>query len=415
MDGSSHVIYTEVLIFFFLLFMSGFFSSSEVVFFGANRYILRLKSHRRIYASLLNLLSKPREVLLTILIGNELVNVLISSYGTKLFVDLFGSKGVGLAVVLSSLLIFVFGEVLPKNVVLHFTSKLAGIYYLPFLLVHGLLYPLRVVFLLPVSRLIGMLDVKDTEKAPSEQFLELFEMGLSYGYFDKTDRELLEKALYLEEVTVKEVMTPKPDIFMLSEDAILEDVIQSIIQNKHSKIPLYSESPDHVVGMINVKDLVPIRDNLKKPLKTFKREALFVPEILTLTELLKRMRAHKAQTALVVGEHGELSGLVSLHDILTFIFGRVPENWEEDITKVSRDTFMVSGWADIEGVAKRLGFYLPEDYEYDTVGGFVMAKLSKVPEEGDEFVYDGFKFIVNKMEGNRVVNVFITSLQEDRV
>ncbi len=415
MDTSYSAIYTEVLVFLFLLFMSGFFSSSEIVFFGANRYLLKLREKKRIYRSLLTLLSKPREVLLTILLGNELVNILISSYGTKLFVDFMGPKGAGFAVIFSSLLIFVFGEVLPKNTVLPFTTRLAPVYYLPFILIHKLISPVRAVLIGPVSRLIGLVDVEDKSKNPVEVFMEILEMGISLGYFDKRDMEAVERAISLKDTTVKEIMTPRPDMFMLDEESLLEDVIEEIIQKKHSKIPLFSKSPDNVAGMLYIKDVVPFSKNLKRPLKDFKRDALFVPEILSITELIKEMKNQKTQTALVVGEHGEISGLVSVYDIMKYLFGDVPESWEEDIVKVSKDTYLVSGWADVETVAKRIGFGLPEDYEYDTIGGFVMARLSKVPEEGDQFFHDGFKFVVDKMEGNRIVSVFITATSEEKL
>ncbi|MCX8164407.1 MAG: hemolysin family protein [Aquificaceae bacterium] len=412
MDGSYHAIYTEVLIFTFLLFMSGFFSSSEVVFFGANRYFIKLREREKIYGALLHLLSKPKEVLLTILLGNELVNILISSYGTKLFVEFFGSRGAAIAVLFSSSLIFLFGEVLPKNVVLPFATRLAPIYYIPFLLLHKAMQPIRLLLIIPIRKLTGMVDVEERTKEPKEVFNELFEMGLSMGYFDKREMEVMERAMNLKNTTIKEIMTPKPDIFMLPEDATLEEVFEEIIHKKHSKVPLFSDSHDHVVGVLYVKDIIPTPENLKKRLREFKREALFVPEILSITELVKEMRNQGTQTAMVVGEHGEISGIVSVYDIIRYLFGDVPESWEEDIVKVSKDTYIVSGWVDVERVAEKIGFKLPEDYEYDTIGGFVMAMLSKVPEEGDQFVHDGFKFVVDKMEGNRIVGIFITATEE---
>ncbi|MEJ5338422.1 MAG: hemolysin family protein [Aquificaceae bacterium] len=414
MDASSPAIYTEILIFLSLLLMSGFFSSSEVVFFGANRYLLKLRERRRIYRALLRLLSKPREVLLTILLGNELVNILISSYGTKLFVDFMGPKGAGFAVVFSSLLIFVFGEVIPKNTVLPFTTRLAPFYYIPFVLIHGLMRPVRMAFTGPVSRLTGLFDVEEKSKEAGEIFMEILETGVSLGYFDKKDVETVERAMSLKDTTVKEIMTPKPDIFMLPEEVTLEEVLDEIIQKKHSKIPLFSKSPDNMVGILYIKDIVPLSKNLKRPLGDFKRDALFVPEILSITDLIKEMRSQGTQTALVVGEHGEISGLVSVYDIMKYLFGDVPESWEEDIVRVSKDTYIVSGWVDVETAARRIGFSLPEDYEYDTIGGFVMARLSKVPEEGDQFFHDGFKFVVDKMEGNRILSLFITAKAEEK-
>ncbi|MFN7064982.1 MAG: hemolysin family protein [Aquificaceae bacterium] len=407
MEGSSHAIYTEILIFTFLLLLSGFFSSSEVVFFGANRYLLKLRQNKRLYSALLVLLSKPREVLLTILFGNELVNILISSYSTKLFLETFGPKGAGMAVVFSSMLIFLFGEVLPKNIVLPFTTRLAPVYYLPFILVYRFMYPARRLLTMPLEKLIDMINVEEEEKETKESFAELLELGIAMGYFDTKGMEPVERSINLDELTVKEIMTPKPDMFVLSEDLTLEEVLEEIIKRKHSKIPLYSQSPDHIVGILYVKTAVPTKDNLRKKLSDFRRDALFVPELLSLKGLIREIREKGTQIALVVGEHGELSGLVSVQDIMRYLFGEVRESWEEDILKVSRDTYMVNGWADVERVAKEIGFSLPEDYEYDTIGGFVMTMLSRVPEEGDQFVYDGFKFVVDKMEGNRVVSVFI--------
>ncbi len=414
MEGLSPAIYTEVLIFTFLLFLSGFFSSSEVVLFGANRYILKLRENKRVYSALLILLSKPREVLLTILLGNELVNILISSYGTKLFVESFGSKGAALAVVFSSALIFVFGEVLPKNLVLPFTTRLAPIYYIPFILIHRLMYPARKLLTMPVDRLIDMIKIEEKEKPQRESFMELLELGAAFGYFDVKDMEAVERAVSLEDITVKEIMTPKPDMFLLPEDITLEEALEKIIEKKYSKVPLYRENTDNVVGILYVKEVVPTQENLKKRLGDFKKPALFVPEILKVKALTREMKEKGVQMALVVGEHGELSGLVSLYDIMKYLFGEFKESWEEDILKVSKNAYLVNGWADIERVAKEVGFGLPEDYEYDTVGGFVMAMLSKVPEEGDQFLYDGFKFVVDKMEGNRIVGVFITSKEEEK-
>ncbi len=412
MDASSPAIYTDLLVFIFLLFMSGFFSSSEVVFFGANRYILRLRSKNRIYRALLDLLSKPGEVLITILLGNELVNIIISSYGTKLFVELMGPKGAGVAILFSSFLIFLFGEVLPKNMVLPATTRLAPIYYLPFLFFHKLTFPFRKAITKPIHRFIKALEAVKREVKQEEVFLELFELGVSLGYFDRSYSEIVEKALSLKETTVKEIMTPRPDIFMLPESARLEEVVEELLKHKHSKVPLYSKGPEEIVGMLYVKDLAPFTENLDKPLGAFKREALFVPEILTIAELVRELREKGVHVALVVGEHGELSGLVSLYDVMKYLFGDIPESWEEEILKVSKNTYLVSGWVDVERASKVIGFNLPEDYEYDTVGGFVMSMLSKVPEEGDEFVYDGFKFVVEKMEGNRIVSIFITAKEE---
>ncbi len=415
MEGSSHVTFTDLALLLFLLFLSGFFSSSEVVFFGANRYLLKRYTTSRVYRLLGKLLSKPRELLLSVLIGNELVNVFISSYGTKMFVDTFGTKGATLSVVVMSLLIFVFGEVMPKNLVLPFTTRLSLIYAPIFYLFHTAFLPLRLLLGTQLEKLLRSFDMKmDAEKKLDQVFWDIFEMGYSAGLFTAEEREITERAMSLDDLLVKEIMVPRPDIFALDEDLTVEEAYERIIEKKHSRIPVYKDHMDNITGIVYVKDLIPAYENGKRKLREFKREALFVPEMLNITNLLKEMKTSGVQMALVVGEHGEVAGLVTLHDILKRLLGSLPEVWEEDTIKISKNTYKVYGWADIEKVAKTVGFNLPEEYEYDTVGGFVMANLSKVPEEGDEFEYDGFKFVVDKMDGNRIVSLYIMAYQEEK-
>ncbi len=414
MEPSLSATYTNILVFAFLLYMSGFFSSSEVVFFGANRLLLKLK-RGRIYRLLHRLLEKKHKLLLSILIGNEMVNVLISSYSTKLFVSTLGSKGAGLAVFFSSLLIFIFGEVLPKNLVYPFSTRLATFYALPFYLIHLLLTPLRKPLEFFTHRVFG--DEKDITKQPNYEdlFWEIFEMAHAQGAFDDEDRLTAERVLSLGEVLVKEVMVPKPDMFTLEEELTVEQAISQILSRKHSRIPLYRENPDNITGILYVKDMVPFDLFKDKRLKDFKKPALFVPEVQTLDKLLKELRSENKQMAVVVGEHGEVVGLITLYDIMEYCLGRLPETWEGGISRISRDVYRIEGWVDVEELSRELKIQLPEEYEYDTVGGFVMFTLGHVPEEGDEFEYEGYKFRIEKMDGNRVISVYAVNMSKEAV
>ncbi|ADC89632.1 protein of unknown function DUF21 [Thermocrinis albus DSM 14484] len=415
MEGSLPAIFTDISVIIFFLFLSGFFSSSEVVLFGLNRYLLRRYQNKKIYPILVKLLRDPKQVLLSILLGNEIANVLISSYGTKIFVSLMGQEGAGLSVVLMSVLIFFLGEVIPKNVVLHYATRLSLLYAVPFYVVHQLLSPVRFLLMKPVERFLRALDTELKNPSHRDVFVELLEVGVWQGAIEEMEKSLAERALSFSEVTVKEVMTPRTELFLLEEESKVGEVWDKILKHKHSRIPLYRDNPDNVTGVVWVKDLIPVEDKMDKPLKDYKRDLLVVPHMLTLDRLLAEMKAAGSQMAVVVGEHGDLVGIVTLHDLLEFIFEELPESWEEDIVKISREAYKVYGWVDVERVSKLLGFELPEDYEYDTVGGFVMAQLGKMPDEGDEFVYDGYKFRVDKMEGNRVVSVLIIAMEEEKV
>ncbi len=420
MEGSSPAIYTDLLVFIFLLLMSGFFASSEVVFFTVSKPFLMKYSKSRLYKILMKLLSKPKELIVSILIGNEVVNVFISSYGAKLFTESFGKEGAFLSAVIMSMLIFIFGETLPKSIVLPVTERLSLVYAPIFTVFHTLITPVRLILLFPVQGLLKKMGIENKEedfRLSEDKLLGILEIGIESGEFSQEEKEIVERVFEMDEVLVREIMTPRPDIFALKEERKVGEVIEDIRKHGHSRIPVYKERLDDVNGMVYVKDLLPISKNRDRRLSEFKREVLFVPEVMSVASLLQELRKAKTQIAIVVDEHGAVSGLVTMYDILRWLIGEVPEEWEEekDIEKLSYDMFKIDGSSDIEEVAKSLGFELPEDYDYDTVSGFVMANLEKVPEKGDEFEYDGFKFIVGEVEKNRVKEVMVKVMKKASV
>ncbi len=417
MEGSLAAIYTDILIIFFLLLASGFFASSEVVFFSVSKPFLLKYSKSRVYRILMGLLSRPKEVLISILIGNEIVNVLISSYGTKLFTDLYGTEGALISALLISALIFIFGETLPKNAVLPLADRLSLVYTPFFYIFHTLISPLRCVFLLPLQTLLkkfGIEPKEETFELSEEKLLGILEVGIASGEFSEEERKTVEKVFQMDKVLVREIMTPRPDIFALPENSKVKEVIGEIRKRGHSRIPIYREKLDDITGVVNVKDLLPIHKNKEREISEFRREALLVPEVMSISSLLQELRKARTQIAIVVDEHGAVSGLITMYDILRWLVGEVPEEWEEerDIEKISYDVYKVDGSADIEEVAQTLGFELPEEYDYDTVSGFVMANLKRVPEKGDEFEYEGFKFMVGEVEKNRVKEVIVKIMKK---
>jgi len=419
MGELSSVTYTDFLVFLFLLFASGFFASSEVVFFSVSKPVLMKFSKSKVYPILMYLISKPKEVLISILIGNELVNVLMASYGTKLFTELFGQKGAFLSALVVSTLIFIFGETIPKNAVLPVADRLSLLYAPIFYVFHLLVTPLRVLLILPAQALLKKFGIEFKEEAfvlSEEKLLGLLEQGIETGEFSLEEKAMIEKVLEMDEVLVREIMTPRPKIFALPEDKKVGEVIEDIKRAGHSKIPVYREVLDNVTGVVFVKDLLPVQENRDKLLREFAREPFVVPEVMTVARFLVEMKKRRAQIALVVDEHGVLTGLITLYDVLKWIVGDVPEEFEEEkeVEKISADTYRVGGSVDIEELAQKIGLELPEEYEYDTVSGFVMANLEKVPEKGDEFEFKGFKFVVNETDKNKVKEVMVVKLQEEK-
>ncbi len=398
----------DFLFFLFLILLSAFFASAEVVFFSLNPYLLE-RSKSPLVNLVKKLLSKPVELIVTILIGNELVNVLISSTGTKFLKDTLGDSGVVLGSFFISLLIFYFGEVIPKNAVIKFPEKLATFYAFPVYLFSWIIYPVRKVLVLTLGGLVEQVEKKREQVFSVEELIYNLEEGLKQGEYDEKEVELVKRILNISETTVEEIMTPRTDIFALEEDKRVRETINDIIEAQHSKIPLYVENLDNITGVLYTKDLLPVEDNLERKLRDFKKEINFVPQFLDLETLLNDFKRKRTRIFMVVDEHGGTAGLVTYGDFLGWLLGGHIEEWGgEEIIEIAPNTYLVDASINIEHLAERIDLKLPEDYEYSTLGGFLMSLFKKLPEEGAGVDFDNFRFVVQTIEEpNRIGKVKI--------
>lgn len=407
MDSSIFIIFAT----FILLFLSGFFASSEVVFFGASNTIE--EKNKSLYKRLLSKIFKdPKVLLVSMLIGNEFVNVLISSVSSSFLIKSVGKKWVFLGSFFVSLLIFLIGETIPKNIALILKDKLLKVYamlYYPYFLA---IKPLAYVFVVPVEkilRLFGVQDISLEKKFSLDQIVYMIQSKDSLEEFSQEETQMIQKVSQMSEVIVREIMTPRLDIFMLEANKIVKEVINDILEHEHSRIPIYKDTKDNVIGYIHIKDLMPVYQHKDDTLEMFLRPIEFVPEVMSIRNLLQEMKKSSSQIMMVVDEHGAISGLITKHDLLEWLAGDLPQEWEDEdeFSKISSDVYIVDGSASIEEVAATVGFELSENYDYDTLSGFIMANMGKIPKEGDEFEYKGFKFIVDKMDGKKIEHVLI--------
>ncbi|MEO2153859.1 MAG: HlyC/CorC family transporter [Aquificae bacterium] len=396
----------ELTIFLFLILLSGFFASAEVAFFSLNSFILERFGNNKITRLIKKLLSRPVELIITILVGNEIVNIFISSLGTKLLKDTFGDAGVALGTVLISLLIFYFGEVIPKNVALHFPEILARIYALPIYVFHIIIAPLRWVFVKLFGPLIERVEKKKELQLTVDELIYQLEEGLKHGEYDPQEVEMVKKVLELSETTVEEIMTPRTDIFALEEHKKVKEVLDQIVEKAHSKVPLYVENLDSTTGVLYTKNLLPTEDNLDKKLVEFKKAISFVPQLLDLESLINEFKKQKTQIFMVVDEHGGTAGLVTFSDFLSHLLGRMVEEWsQEQIKQISKNVYLVDASINIELLAQKLGLKLPEDYEYSTLGGYLISHFKGLPKKGTTIEVDGFKFVILSLDNNRIKTV----------
>ena len=396
----------EVSLFFLFLVLSGFFASAEVAFFGLNTFLLE-RERSPLIGFVKKLLQKPIDLIITILVGNELVNIFISSLGTKFLENILGNTGIALGTILLSLLIFYFGEVIPKNVALQLPEKLAKLYALPIYVFQTLLFPLR----WSIKKLFGSV-IEQIEK-PKEQFLTVEELlfhlqeGYKSGEITKEEFEMVKRVIEASDTTVEEIMTPRTDIFALEETKKVREVLNLIVEKGHTKIPLYVTNLDHTTGVLYVKNLLPTEDNFDKQLLNFKREIHFVPQILNLEDLINEFKGKKTQIFMVVDEHGGTAGLVTYSDFLSWLLGEIVEEWSygNEIRKISEGVYLIDASVNIELLAQKFGLKLPEDYEYSTLGGFLIEGFKGIPQRGDTLEIENLRFIVDEVDNNRIRTV----------
>ena len=396
----------EISVIVFLLFLSGFFASAEVAFFSLNTFLLEREKNKIVFL-IKKLLERPVDLIISILVGNELVNILISALGTKFLKNAFGDAGVAGGTVIFSLLIFYFGEVIPKNVALQFPEKLAKIYALPIYLFEELLYPVRFLFKKLFGNLIEKVEAKKEQHLSVEEFLFHLEEGFKKGEIDKQELDMVKRALELSDTTVEEIMTPRTDIFALEETKQVKEVLDSIVEERHSKIPLYVNNLDTTTGILYIKNLLPTEDNLEKKLSEFKREVYFLPQLLSLEDLINEFKQRKTQIFIVVDEHGGTSGLVTYSDFLSWLLGEMVEEWdgESEIKEIAKGVYLIDASVNIELLSEKFGLKLPEDYEYSTLGGFLIEQFKGIPPKGATLEIDRFRFQIEEIENNRIKTV----------
>ncbi len=417
--GGSSVI-TEGLILAVLLLFSALFSASETAFFSLNRLrIERLalagdKTAKEIY----NFLQNPAELIATILIGNEMVNIAISSTSALLFMDLFGEKGSIYAVPSTVIALLLFGEVTPKTFAVKYSEKYAFFVVRFIKLVSFVLTPVRAVLITFVSLILKPFGIElfsEQKVISDEEFMILVEEGAKEGVIAKEEKDLIDRTLDLDESDVKEIMVPKHEVFALPADMKVKDALNEIKKRRFSRIPVYGKDLDDIKGILYTRKIIPLQlkdEDFEKPVVEFTDKPFFVPEFKEIDDLLEEMQRKKKHLAIVVDEYGNTAGIVTLDDILSSLIGEIPDERqteEKDFEKIGNKKYRVNPSVSIEDFKDFFGIdeITEEEKDVDTVGGLVMRLLDRIPKEGDSVEWNGLRLKVERMEGNRIKSIIV--------
>jgi putative hemolysin len=375
---------------------------------------LRLKERQPKGGTLVEyLLSRPRRLLITLLIGVETICILSAVIGTSLALDLYGPKGKWLALWVIAPLFLLFGELVPKSLALAFPAGVArwvAPLVRPAILI---LAPLRLVAL-QISRGIlvtmGFRPDLPVHTIHQEDFILMVEESHASGMIASLERDFIQNLLTFGELWVRQIMVPRPDIFSLNADLPIQALIQAVKRSRFSRVPLFREQPGEILGILHAKDLLSLtpRDLADADLvPRLLRQPYYVPENKRAFDLLTEMQNQHLRLALVVDEYGTLVGLVSLEDLLEELCGEIPQEYqaaEEPLREVTAGQWRIKASMPVTTFNDIMGLALPEE-ESDTVGGFVFSLFGEMPREGAVVAYGNLTFKVMKTKGTRILEL----------
>lgn len=404
----------QVILMTILLCFSAFFSASETAFFSLTREEIRRfeKSPSRVERLVRLLLKTPKNLLITILFGNMLVNVWFYciSYGIARKVAALSPHGgvwkAGLVCFFSLLTIIIFGEVIPKNTAIKIPDHYSKYAAIPIYVFDKLILPFRA----PLSAIMKILNKSFGRSEVEEKCVTIDELKMlveyseKQGIVDRTERTMIHGVLDFKEMLVKEIMLPRVDMNLFDIEDPIEELKDIARKTKRTKFPVYEGTTDNIVGIIHAKDVFL---NPKMDLRKILKPVHFVPESKSIEGLLRQFRREGSQMAIVVDEYGGTAGLVTLEDIIEEIVGEIQDEHEkprETVKKLAENKFLISGnfsirdWSDLFGVEV-------EPVDVDTIGGFVVSLLEHIPKKGDSVRYKDFLFTVDGVRKKRITSV----------
>jgi putative hemolysin len=405
----------EIVVLVLCVVLAAFFNASEMAMLTLSRFQAeRLVKQKRAYAGLLlKMRQNPHRLLATITIGNTLVSIAAAALATSLAIGYWGDKGVGIATGVTTFVVLIFGETVPKSMGVYHARALAPV-------LAPLLYVFQVV-LMPViwvSDAFTLLFNKvfgepEKERVTAEEVSAMARVGEQDGHIKRREREMIQSVLALDDRNVTEIMTPRLDVFCLDMNTSIADVLDKVVAEGYSRIPVYDGRMDKMQGVVIVKDLLRkvIREGRKGQVKDVMQDVLFVPENKKLDSLMREFQRKKAPFAIVVDEHGLFIGIVSMEDVLEELVGEIYDENDHDerapVHKHEDGSYFVSGKTLISELNEDHAFSLPESEDYDTLAGYLMGKLGRIPLQGDEVVTDGWRFTVNRVAAHRIVSVIM--------
>lgn len=402
----------QLVIVIILLSASAFFSSAETALMTSNKLKMRnlADNGNKRAAKVLKVTENTDKMLSAILIGNNIVNLTASSISTTLTLKIFGSKLVGIATGILTFLILVFGEITPKNVASKNAEKMALIYIGVISFLVTLLTPVIFIVNTVAKFVISIFNKNgdDNNAVTEEELRAMVEYSHEEGVIENEEKKMIVNVVDFGDTVAGDIMVPRVDMVMVDEKSSYEEILQVFREERYTRIPVYEETPDNVIGILNVKDFLLIEDKENFVMKELLREPLYTYEYKKTSALMMDMRKTGANIVIVLDEYGITAGLITLEDMLEEIVGEIRDEFDADedegITKVSDLEYLIDGSTNLDDINDRIGLSLSSE-EYESIGGLIMEKLGRLPVEGEIINFDNIVLTVKKMDHARIEKV----------
>lgn len=410
----------QLTIILILFLFSGFFSSAEAALFSLTElHLHKMKlDHYPFLRLVRGLLINRRRLLITIVVGNEAVNIGISILTAALFIGIFGAKGQLIAIVVSSVTLLLAGESIPKTFGVVYPMPISSATSPVLTAFSRLVYP----FVLGLEKISEFIlkrytrgKSRNAEPMMEDEFKTLIDAGSRQGVVEESQKELINRIFELGDEPVTDIMIPRVDMFCLPVTMTMKEVAARVVKVRHERVPVYAGDRDDIIGILYARDLISaLQEKKTDSIEKLLRRPYFVPEEKTINGLLHDFRESHMQIAIIVDEYGGVSGLVTIEDILEHLF-------EEEFTecndlqngceRLDETTIIVPGKLPLEQFNVLMQAELPEE-EFDTIGGFVLHLFGNLPAKGEEYEYNGFTFHIESVGKSRISKIKVKRTAE---
>jgi putative hemolysin len=396
-----------------LLCLSAFFSASETALMSLSkiRIVHLFESGVKVAGVITRLRENPSKLLGTILVGNNAVNIAATSIGTVLAIEYFGDAGVGIATGIMTVLVLIFGEITPKTLAAQNSEKVSLIVARPISFLTYLLSPIVFFFTKIAGLFTRLLGGKSNANLPTiteDELKTMVNLSEEEGVIKGHEKTMICNVFDFDDQLIKDVMIQRTDIVAINMNATYDEIMNLIKTEQYSRYPIYNKRIDNIVGILNVKELVFYRNSEEVfDIKKFMKKPYYTFEYLKTSELFHEMKKRRTHMAVVIDEYGGTAGIITIEDLLEEIVGDISDEYDtqtKEIETIREGEYVVDGSTRIEQLNEQIGTRIESEH-YDSIGGFIIGEIGRLPQQGETVEYENTKFLIENIERNRVKKI----------